>query len=177
MKKSLIIALFFFGLWGKAQVQALSLGKSLLGGLSGGNQEMVAYLRSMDEKITSMEARNKNKEFREKTTPNPLVISTKLIDLTKEKAETIGIAKRVVTSIKKLDKRSIQNPDVLVNEILDISKFSVTAYVQTKKLLGYSGEAIPTQDKLKVLSDTSEMIAKNKEKLLWVERQIKSINQ
>ena len=67
MKKLLITTLFFLGLWVQAQVQALSLGKSLLGGLSGGNQEMVAYLRSMDEKITSMEIRNKNKEFREKT--------------------------------------------------------------------------------------------------------------
>lgn len=171
-KVILILAFFLIGISINAQID---VAKALLGGLTDQNREMVIYLRSMDAKMTEMELRNKKNELRQKTTPNPLLINSKIIELAKEKSETINIAKRLVSDVRSISKTKISNPDEVVTAIVNISQFTVQSYLQTKKLIGYSGEAIPTQDKLKVLSDTAEMIEKNKQQLLWVSQQVRAL--
>ncbi|AZB02432.1 hypothetical protein EG359_22500 (plasmid) [Chryseobacterium joostei] len=175
MKKSILILMF--GLFANlVNAQYVELAKTVLGSLSDQNQEMVAYLRQIDSKMQSMENREKQSEMRKKASPNPLLINTKVAELEKKKSDVINIAKVLVSGIKAIkQKKKISNADQAINAILDISSFTVQSYLVTKKLMTYSAEAIETQDKLKVLADTSALVEQNKKQLLFINEQLKDV--
>lgn len=174
MKKSILILVF--GLFANIlSAQYMELAKTVLGGLSDQNQEMVLYLQKIDDKMQAFEQRNKTNEMRKKTSPNPLLINTKIAELEKKKSDVIQISKVLVNGIKAIGKKKIANADQAIAAIIDISQFTVQSYLTSKKLMTYSSEAIETNDKLKVLSDTSAMIEENKKQLLWINEQLKAI--
>lgn len=174
MKKSILILVF--GLFANLlSAQYMELAKTVLGGLSDQNQEMVMYLQKIDDKMQAFEQRNKTNEMRKKTSPNPLLINTKIAELEKKKSDVIQISKVLVNGIKAIGKKKIANADQAIAAIIDISQFTVQSYLTSKKLMTYSSEAIETNDKLKVLADTSAMIEENKKQLLWINEQLKGI--
>lgn len=174
MKKGILI--LFFGLLANLlNAQYVELAKTVLNGLTDQNQQMVAYLQQIDKNMQALENRNQKNEMRKKTSPNPLLINTKVAELEKQKTDVINIAKVLVNGIKALGKKKVSNPDQAITAILDISQFTVQSYLTSKKLMTYSNEAIETQDKLKVLTDTSSMIAENKKQLLWINEQLKAL--